>query len=78
MSDRFQYPCTPPHSNHRWNLDDICIHCGKPKVQGRARVKEWRSQQIMSKPEKPERRSAKPKLTWDSVRVRRAVHAMKK
>ncbi len=77
-SDRFQYPCLPPHRNHKWNLEDVCIHCQKPKVMAHERARAWRSDQILSQPEKKQNQP-KPKtgLTWSAIRVRRAVYQMK-
>lgn len=75
MPSRFQPPGLPSRSNHKWDLENVCVHCGRQKVEGEARVKEWRVRRVISDIHK-----AVPKvpikLTWDAVRVRRAVHAM--
>lgn len=74
MPGRFQPPCLPARRNHKWDLENVCVHCGRQKVLGEARVKEWRVRRVISDLRKSPK--ASPKLTWDAVRVRRAIHAM--
>lgn len=71
---RFQPPCLPSRRNHKWNLENECAHCGRQKVEGEVRVKEWRVRRVISELHKLPKVPQKP--TWDAVRVRRAVYAM--
>lgn len=71
---RFQPPCLPSRRNHKWDLENVCVHCGRQKVEGVARMKDWRVRRVISDLHKQPK--VAPKLTWDAVRVRRAVHAM--
>ncbi len=71
---QFQPPCLPSRINHKWDLENVCVHCGRQKVEGDARAKEWRVRRVISDLHKLPK--VPSKLTWNAVRVRRAVHAM--
>jgi hypothetical protein len=39
---RYQTICRPPHKRHRYNLENVCIFCGAPRITGAQRMAHYR------------------------------------
>jgi hypothetical protein len=68
MSGRYQPNCDPPRANHAWDLSDVCRHCGRAKVSGLERSREWHARHKSGRPSFNFARSVKARL-WSSPNV---------